>query len=46
MVVINGFSCLRVTLNCAFASKATVTAFSEELKDRIKPLEFKISTDY
>lgn len=46
LVIISGYSYLRVTLNCAFASKATVTAFSEELKDQIKPLEFRVSTDY
>lgn len=45
MLIINGATYLRVTLNIAFASKATVTAFTEELKDEIKPLELRVSSN-
>jgi uncharacterized membrane protein YhiD involved in acid resistance len=46
MIIINANTYLRVTLNIAFASKATITAFTEELKDEIKPLELRVSSNF
>lgn len=45
LLSINNGTYLRVTLSLAFASKATVTAFTEELKDEIKPLEIRVSSN-
>lgn len=46
MIIINANTYLRVTLNIAFASKATITAFTEELKDEIKPLELRVRSNF
>lgn len=36
-------SAIRITLRCAFASKETVTSFSDELRFTLKPLELKVT---
>ncbi|MGI6713651.1 MAG: MgtC/SapB family protein [Bacilli bacterium] len=46
LVVINGYSYIRVELNCAFTSRKNIAAFTDALKDTIKPLEFRISADH
>ena len=46
LVVINGYSYIRVDLSCAFTSKKNISAFTDALKDTIKPLEFRISVDH
>lgn len=45
MVVIQNTPCLRVTLAIAYMSKATTTAFVDELRTTIKPIELRVSTD-
>lgn len=45
VVILNGVVCLRVTINCAYASKATTTAFSEELREVLKPIEFRVASN-
>lgn len=36
-------SAIRITLRCAFASKETVTSFTDELRFTLKPLELKVT---
>ncbi len=36
-------SAIRITLRCAFASKETVTSFSDEVRFTLKPLELKVT---
>lgn len=36
-------SAVRISMRCAFASKATVTSFADELRFTLKPLELKIT---
>lgn len=36
-------SALRITLRCAFASKETVTSFSDDVRFTLKPLELKVT---
>jgi len=45
MVVLQNTPCLRVTLTIAFMSKATTTAFVDELRTSLKPIELRVSTD-
>lgn len=46
LVVINGYSYIRIELNCAFTSRKNIAAFTDAIKDTIKPLEFRISADH
>jgi len=45
MVVLQNTPCLRVTLTIAYMSKATTTAFVDELRTSLKPIELRVSTD-
>ncbi len=45
MVVLQNTPCLRVTLSIAYMSKATTTAFVDELRTTVKPIELRVSTD-
>lgn len=43
--VLNNVSVLRITLRCSYTSQASVTAFVDELRATVGPLELKVSTD-
>ena len=45
MISIGAESFLRVTFNISYASRSTTTAFTEEIKDQIKPLELRVSSE-
>lgn len=45
MITIGAGSFLRVTFNISYASRSTTTAFTEEIKDQIKPLELRVSSE-
>lgn len=45
MITIGAESFLRVTFNISYASRSTTTAFTEEIKDQIKPLELRVSSE-
>ncbi|HKM02847.1 MAG TPA: MgtC/SapB family protein [Bacilli bacterium] len=46
MITIGSESFLRVTFNISYASRSTTTAFTEEIKDQIKPLELRVSSEF
>jgi putative Mg2+ transporter-C (MgtC) family protein len=37
-------SALRITMHCSFASQASITAFVDEIRFTVRPLEVKVST--
>ncbi len=45
MITIGSDRFLRVTFNISYASRSTTTAFTEEIKDQIKPLELRVSSE-
>jgi putative Mg2+ transporter-C (MgtC) family protein len=45
MITIGAEKFLRVTFNISYASRSTTTAFTEEIKDQIKPLELRVSSE-
>lgn len=45
MIAIGAETFLRVTFNTSYASRSTTTAFTEEIKDHIKPLELRVSSE-
>jgi putative Mg2+ transporter-C (MgtC) family protein len=46
MISLGPDTVLRVSFNISYASRATTTAFTEEIKDLIKPLELRVSSEY
>lgn len=45
MISIGTESFLRVSFSISYASRSTTTAFTEEIKDQIKPLELRVSSE-
>lgn len=45
IVSYQGMQALRICLRCSFASQSSTTAFIDELRFSLRPLELKISTD-
>lgn len=45
MISIGAEKFLRVTFSISYASRSTTTAFTEEIKDQIKPLELRVSSE-
>ncbi len=45
IVLYQGQQALRITMRCSFASQASTTAFVDELRFTLRPLELKLSAD-
>jgi len=45
LVSFQGQSALRIVLRCSFATQSSVTAFADEVRLSLRPLELKISSD-
>jgi hypothetical protein len=38
-------SAIRITMRCSFATQSSITAFVDEIRFTLRPLELKVSTD-
>lgn len=45
LVSFQGESALRILLHCSFATQSSITAFADEIRFSLRPLELKISSD-